>query len=129
MTSKQMLATVEGVIALAHEQCSVDLTEQQASQFVRVFPDSHLRANYDWMTYRDTTSVGPVCWLKNRLREAGLLGLAQGAVDDDILPIVHVTVGGRLVARICEVARSRMFSTPRIVEPINWTAWLVAGQK
>ena len=75
------------------------------------------------------TSVGAYVWLKSRLMEKGAFNYPQPDEPDDTALWVVKTHDGqeehhKLV--ISPVARSKMFTTPLVVEPINLTTLRVA---
>ena len=119
--TRELLSTAVGVQQVARCYLSVELSERDAARFCVT-----LQGGVGWMNTNYTTSVGPVVWLKSRLLEAGILRAA--VPDDDILPLTFVTTrDSEQVARICNVARSKMFDTPLVVYPINLVSGRVTG--
>jgi hypothetical protein len=123
--TREKLRTACGVREVAMTYLSIDMTEAEASRFT--FNPHPKTARGGWMGSSDTTSAGPICYLKNRMAEERFVVGVGMAEDDDILPIVYVTRGRHEVATICNVARSRMFRTPLVVYPIDLIAGRVAG--
>ncbi|MCC6154852.1 MAG: hypothetical protein IT367_13885 [Candidatus Hydrogenedentes bacterium] len=125
----ELLSTAAGVQEVARVFLSIDLPLEEAAGFtnqIGTFAHKSLRGG--WMGSKHGTSCGPVALLKNQLYAAGVVGEGLAGADDDILPVVFVTKGRKSVAQICNVARSRMFRTPLVVEPIDLNAYRVAGR-
>lgn len=131
--TRERLATVDGVISVAHDYFGIDVTRSTAKKCVLSLPhekaasDAEIACGFGWMVSPLATSSGPLTYLKSRLLELGNLDTSIVGAEDDSLPFVHKTVGRKTMLAICSVARSKMFRTQKIIFPIDITSLRVAG--
>lgn len=117
---RERMATAEGSMRVCREYAGLEVNIHQAPVLAH-------RPNgcAGWMDASETTSAGCVVWIKERLRERGLLGVGL-AVDDGYMPALVEDRYGRM--RVPMVARSKIFRTNlRVIEPIDLTTGMVAG--
>lgn len=116
---RELLSTTAGVVRVAREYLSLDLTESLALRYVASWESDD--DSDGWCVADNAVSLGPLVYLKSRLREDGIFAACPPEEPDDV-PIMFKKVGRKCYAVFDDVARSKMFRTPLVVYPIDLTA-------
>ena len=125
----EKLGTIEGVIELARVYLGVVLDRRIAERYVKPFvPNVQLVAptsiGWSWSSSPTGVTAGPIIYLKNRLIADGFYDQPQPSEAEDFLPLIKISGESKsgYVVDIAPVARSKMFTTQKLVFPIDLTA-------
>jgi len=122
----ERMRTAAGVVAVAMDYLGVSLSLEAAERYTY---SVDLGCDNSWRNCRNSVSAGPVVDLKSRLLADGFFQITPPDEPDDLPIMYRIKPGCRkaMEAVIAPVARSKMFRTHLIVEPINLVSWRVAG--